>query len=104
MHTKDLCMVLGNRLGMSCKDAEAIFRVMLNVIEDQLLEGKEVNLVKFGKLIPIIIPPQKRKDTFSGNKKTVDCDGKILVKFKHFRASRLRMFKKSTLAQVQSKK
>ena len=103
MHTKDLCMVLGERLNMSCKNAEELFRTILNVIEEQLLEGKEVNLVKFGKFIPVIVPPQKRKDTFSGNTKTVDCAGKMLVKFKHFRASRKRMFKQSTLAQVQAK-
>ena len=104
MHTKDLCFILGERLGMSKKKADKLFRVILDVIEEQLLEGKEVNLVKFGKFIPVISPPQKRKDTFSSNKREVDCDGKMLVKFKHFRASRKKMFKQSTLAQCQTKK
>ena len=102
MHTKDLCAIIGKRLNIPRIEAEKKFKIIINVIEEQLLDGKEVNLVKFGKFIPVIVQPKRKMDTFSGNKREIDCQGKILVKFKHFRNSRKNMYENSNLAKVQA--
>lgn len=80
MNKKELVRMVSAKVGYTQKDVLLVIDAMFNEIEESLKEGKDVNLVGFGKFVTTEREARTSRNPKTGE--TVEVGSKKFVKFK----------------------